>query len=134
MTRDPLAQATPRPWHVDSSSIQEWTPRQRDPFSDWGGGIEAGPEDDAITIIQGGAQDEQGGAVGILREADRALIVRAVNAHDELLAALKALVEKPGLMTMTGSSPEYAYTSGNYYIVPEVAIEQARALLEKISG
>lgn len=70
-----LAEATPGPWEMDGEAIP-YRPRQRSAFADQGAGIRAGE----IEIVIGGCQDEQGGAVGILKEEDARLIVSAINA------------------------------------------------------
>jgi hypothetical protein len=50
-----------------------------------------------IEVVEGGSQDEQGGAVGILHEADARLIVYAVNhieqAESDLREAMRLLAD-----------------------------------------
>jgi hypothetical protein len=80
--------ATPGPWYSDNWA-NEWEPQQRTPFEDAGATITRHPngasrkrEDD---VVVGGNQDEQGGAVGVLRNADAAFIAAARTALPELL-------------------------------------------------
>lgn len=77
-----VAEATPGPWRVYGKAVP-YSRRQKSPFDDCGAGIMA----DDVHIIIGGEQDEQGGAVGILRNEDARLIATVVN-------ALPALIER----------------------------------------
>lgn len=94
---------TPLPWHVETDAV-EYKPSQRSPYDDYGASIKAGETD----VVIGGCQDEQGGAVGILRNADAAFIVTAVNAHDDLVAALKLIAAQAGMTLIAPSmGPDY---------------------------
>jgi len=87
--------ATPGPWESDGMAVP-FHPKQSSPFEDQGASVDP--------VIIGGCQDEQGGAVGVLRNDDAAYIaacdpqtVLALIARIEELerenAALEAQVE-----------------------------------------
>lgn len=63
--------ATPGPWEVEGEAIP-FHPKQRNEFADQGAGISFAKGKGEIVV--GGAQDEQGGAVGILSNEDAAHI------------------------------------------------------------
>lgn len=79
---DRLSKTTPGPWH---SSADAKPYDGRSPFSEVGASIKNCPCDEeadfeprgALTVIVGGAQDEQGGAVGVLRNEDADFIAHA---------------------------------------------------------
>ena len=79
------AAATPGEWTVEGEAV-EWSIDQQSPHDDAGAGISVGG-DWSNTVVLGGCQDEQGGAVGILRNADAEFIVAAVNCVRAALAA-----------------------------------------------
>lgn len=94
--RERAAAATPGPWVQDGDAIP-WSPRQRSPFIDQGANIECvKPADNGSTIfiVMGGAQDEQGGAVGVLTNEDAAFIAHARTDIPALLADNEALEER----------------------------------------
>jgi hypothetical protein len=62
--------ATEGPWEADQA--QPWVSGMG-PFDDWGASVTT----QGTVIIQGGAQDEQGGAVGVLLNEDAAYIAAA---------------------------------------------------------
>jgi len=62
--------ATPGPWEADQA--QPWTSGMG-PFDDWGASVTV----NGTVVIQGGAQDEQGGAVGVLLNEDAEYIAAA---------------------------------------------------------
>jgi len=88
-----MSDHTPTPWRIGDYPIVEYNRRSRDPFHEQGGTIMAGTVEDDIAVVIGGCQDEQGGGVGVLLEADAEFIVRAVNNHDELQAACQLALE-----------------------------------------
>ena len=76
MTEERLAEikarceaATPGPWRF--SEAHEWQEGDG-PFDDWGADIQRDADGDDVVV--GGAQDEQGGAVGVLRNEDAEFI------------------------------------------------------------
>lgn len=81
---DRLAKATPGPWYSSNDAVP-WRKDQRLPFDDKGAWVKTCPCDenadegprDAKDIVVGGAQDEQGGAVGVLSNEDAAFIAHA---------------------------------------------------------
>jgi hypothetical protein len=81
--------ATPGPW--TSTGAAEWTPKQKSVFDEIGAGIES----PCGEVVQGGLQDEQGGAVGVLLNADADFIANAradvPRTLDALEVATKAL-------------------------------------------
>ena len=87
---------TPTPWFTDEGAMP-YNPKANVPaFSDCGASIWANnPEnkDYPIEIVIGGAQDEQGGAVGFLNNDDARFAVRAVNSHAALVEALEASLQ-----------------------------------------
>lgn len=80
-----MTEATPRPWRVGDT----------DPALIWACGDD---EDYFICEIQGGASDAE-------REANAALIVRAVNNYDEALALLREAREE--LQTALSANAEH---------------------------
>lgn len=92
-----LASATPGEW-ASSDDAVPWQPGQG-PFDERGAGISVPRPRELIkkswyertvTVVEGGMQDEQGGAVGVLRNEDAALIVSLHNAAPSLIAELEA--------------------------------------------
>ena len=85
-----MTPATPRPWHVE----------QKDPGRDWR--IWPSDEGDLIAAVMNPYVDKQGNVIRELEtnhaesEANAALIVRAVNSHDALVAAVQAAREELG--------------------------------------
>ena len=75
---------TPGGWAIDGA-VRQWTP-ESGPFDSMGAGIAT---TDGTPVVVGGMQDEQGGAVGVLRLDDARLIAVA----PELLGALELLVD-----------------------------------------
>ena len=88
---------TPTPWFTDEGAMP-YNPKANVPaFSDCGASIWANnPEnkDYPIEIVIGGAQDEQGGAVGFLNNDDARFAVRAVNSHAALVEALETMLAR----------------------------------------
>lgn len=83
--------ASPGKWEYDEGV--EWKPKQKSPFEDSGATVRVG---DAYTgkgefVVMGGAQDEQGGAVGVLKNADAAFIVAACNSAGDLVSEIETL-------------------------------------------
>jgi hypothetical protein len=85
--------ATPRPWEHDHAAIP-WKARQRSPFIDQGATISSGAGKESVVV--GGCQDEQGGAVGVLLNEDAAYIVTACNNAPAIARALVASEELIG--------------------------------------
>jgi len=86
--------ATGGVWTSDGTAIP-WTSKQSNPFVDMGASISTDAphrkHPGESFVVVGGAQDEQGGAVGVLLNADADLIAAAVNAIPFLLADADAL-------------------------------------------
>lgn len=86
--------ATPGPWVSDGAAVP-WTPKQRSPFTEYGASVAV---DDETVVVEGGQQDEQGGAVGVLTNEDADFIAAAnpqtvlalLDRVEELEAALEA--------------------------------------------
>jgi len=78
--------ATPGEWK--SGTASPYSPKQKSPFDDYGADIYV---DEKTSIVVGGLQDEQGGAVGVIQNADAALIVALRNAAPEMIAELREL-------------------------------------------
>ena len=115
---------TPTPWKLGDLPIVEYNPRSHNSlFHERGGSIMAGDDAD---IVVGGCQDEQGGAVGVLRNADAEFIVRAVNCHDELVAACEA-----GLATINWFR---AHSRGVDMINGSEIVKQLRAAIKNAKG
>ena len=98
--RELQEQATPLPWQQSNDAVP-WEPKQS-PFTEQGAGIETVardterghifPEHYALyTIVVGGSQDEQGGAVGVLTNEDAAYLVTAANAAPVLAKEVERL-------------------------------------------
>lgn len=81
--------ATPGEWI--SGDANPWSPRQRSPFDDYGASIWIGDGEDQTFVVEGGAQDEQGGAVGVLKNEDVKLITALRNVAPALFAELRQL-------------------------------------------
>lgn len=76
--------ATPGEWFSSDDAI-EWSPKQMNSFVDRGAAIE--PD-----IVVGGAQDEQGGAVGVIRNEDATFIAHARQDIPWLLSNIRAAI------------------------------------------
>ncbi len=90
-------QATPGKWEHDKAV--EWTKYQKSPFSDNGASIfvphPTMTKNKVVdymdeTVVSGGHQDEQGGAVGVLKNADVDFICAVQNNLPRLLQELRA--------------------------------------------
>lgn len=101
---------SPGPWEI-GGDIVEWSPKQKSPFDDQGASILAS---NGQYVVEGGSQDEQGGAVGVLRMPDAI----AIAALPDIIAerdALRAEVERLRTTTrcawcgaeVQGISPEH---------------------------
>lgn len=77
--------ATVGPWVSQNDAIP-WRPRQRSPFSSMGASVCGA---DGSYVVEGGLQDEQGGAVGVLCNEDAALIAASRTAMPHLLTDLR---------------------------------------------
>lgn len=97
MERDQLRKlaqaATPGVW--EAGDAQPWQPGQG-PFDDWGASITSLS---GVEIVTGGAQDEQGGAVGVLTNENAAYIAAAN--PQVVLALLDQLEEMDQALTAT---------------------------------
>lgn len=84
--------ATPGPW--SASEAVEYRPRQG-PFSDTGASIwsesQKHPSGDEQEVVAGGMQDEQGGAVGVLLNADARFIAASRTNVPTLIAEVRRL-------------------------------------------
>lgn len=76
--------ATDGPWEIEGKAVP-WNAKQESPFVDQGAGI--------CGVIVGGSQDEQGGAVGILKNEDAAFIANARQDIPDLLEEIAFLRE-----------------------------------------
>ena len=123
--------ATPGPWRQSSQAV-EWVAKQRSPFVDQGASIEQdddcfhyadgssshlgpleesdGEQHSVPTIVVGGAQDEQGGAVGVLRNDDAAFIAAASPSVIEALVRVAQAAED--FSTYDGAEPEPCWRCG----------------------
>ena len=90
--------ATPGPWASDGMA-NPWKPSQRSPFADQGASIETmcDVEDrhwpGEKTIVVGGVQGEQGGAVGVLYNEDAKFIAASRSIVPRQAAQMRALIE-----------------------------------------
>jgi len=84
--------ATLGPWYSTGDAVP-WTADQKDDFTDQGAGISTVPGGSRYEgdIVRGGSQDEQGGAVGVLDNADAAFMAHARTDVPALLAEVKRL-------------------------------------------
>ncbi len=91
--RERCDKATPGPWYA--TEAVEWQPH-KGPWYDVGAGITTDPENTSYAgcdVVEGGHQDEQGGAVGVLKNADAAFIAAARTDVPDLLAEVERLRE-----------------------------------------
>lgn len=101
--REIAEKASPGPWFSDEAAVP-WTPRQRSPFTENGASVGVG--DNEVVIVQGGQQDEQGGAVGVLTN-ENAEHIATFDPHtvlallDDLAAARARIDELEGLLRET---------------------------------
>jgi hypothetical protein len=88
-------QATQGTWSVSSAAV-EYDPKKRDPFHEQGASISVLPRsiesfvqvhEHETEVVTGGCQDEQGGAVGFVHQADAELAALSVNYVRARLAA-----------------------------------------------
>jgi hypothetical protein len=94
MAREALRRAeraTSGPWYSSGDAV-EWSPKQKSSFDECGAGIATKPGEDCWggDVVQGGAQDEQGGAVGVLRNDDAEFIAHA---REDVPRLARALLE-----------------------------------------
>ncbi len=76
-----LTKLTPAPWESTNDAVP-YSPKQKNSFSDCGASIYGL---NGCEVVIGGAQDEQGGAVGVLNNEDAAFIALARNAFDVMM-------------------------------------------------
>lgn len=87
--------ATPGPWRA--GDCKPYSPNQKSPFDDYGAEITAPQQDKdkspeyPTIVVEGGAQDEQGGAVGVLLPQDADFIARARQDIPALIAEVERL-------------------------------------------
>lgn len=91
-----LSKLTPAPW-IATEAI-EWHPKQRGSFTDRGAFIMHGDR----VVVEGGLQDEQGGAVGVLKQVDAEFIALARNAFDVMMRRGWGVVWIGGLVKKWG--------------------------------
>jgi len=91
------------PWKL-GSEIVEYSPKQCSSFNDQGGTI---IDCTGRTVIVGGAQDEQGGAVGVLKKSSAIRILACVNALADIEnpEAVKKLIEATRALQEVSSRP-----------------------------
>ena len=90
-------------------------------------------------IFKAGIGEENGDGIASLwregeeREANAALIVRAVNSHDELVKALKSLVEAVVNGTVYDAQSDPSYFNGSIDVLFE-AVDVGSAALALLAG
>lgn len=91
-----MSEYTPGPW-ISTNDAVPYTPKQKSLFDDIGASIKT---INGNIIVEGGAQGEQGGAVGVLRNEDAYLIAAApalLEALKEYMAAFGQALEAYGI-------------------------------------